>query len=361
MRQPGGFGIALAALTGAGSLTGVLMAGHGAVPAVTPLSPAVAAVGRAIDASASSQVIGTGSPASCTSAAVVRAVAEGGIITFNCGPKPVTIVMTATAKVANTESGVALDGGGKVTLSGGGKREILYMNTCAGTRSAHDCVNQPYPKLTVQNITFEDGYSGAHQVTGTGPLGWYGGVDGGGAIYAEGGQFKAVNSQFIDNRCYGAGPDLGGGAIRVLAQYDNRPVYIIDDTFKGGSCSNGGALSSIDVQWDILNSVFIDNRAIGNGGNPARPGTLGGGSGGAIYSDGSDCNVLLDGTVMINNVANEGGGVIFNVVDSGWGKLALVGSHLYHNLSLGFGNYPGIFNHIDGKNEPPVMIASTDK
>ena len=54
-----------------------------------PVPPA----GRAVDTTHPSHVIGSGRPASCTSAAVVRAVAAGGIITFNCGPKPVTIVM----------------------------------------------------------------------------------------------------------------------------------------------------------------------------------------------------------------------------------------------------------------------------
>ena len=71
-------------------------------------------------------MIGDGTPASCTSAAVVAAVAAGGIITFSCGPDPVTIVMQATAKVENTSAEVVLDGGGKVTLSGGGTRRILY-------------------------------------------------------------------------------------------------------------------------------------------------------------------------------------------------------------------------------------------
>src|SRR3984957_2779501 len=86
--------------------------------------------GRAVSTSHPNHVIGHGTPASCTSAAVVRAVALGGIITFNCGPKPVTIVMTHTAKVVNTRHRIVLDGGGKVTLSGGGKIEILYMDTC---------------------------------------------------------------------------------------------------------------------------------------------------------------------------------------------------------------------------------------
>jgi hypothetical protein len=37
------------------------------------------------DVSNPDQVIGTGTPESCTSAAFVQAVAQGGVITFNCG------------------------------------------------------------------------------------------------------------------------------------------------------------------------------------------------------------------------------------------------------------------------------------
>lgn len=74
--------------------------------------------------------MGDGTAASCTSAAVVAAVAKGGVITFSCGAAPVVIAMPATAKVVNISARVVLDGGGKVTLSGGGQRRILYMNTC---------------------------------------------------------------------------------------------------------------------------------------------------------------------------------------------------------------------------------------
>jgi hypothetical protein len=60
-------------------------------------------------------VIGDGTPASCTSDASVAAVAAGGVITFSCGPAPVTITMTATAKVVNARPKIVLDGGGRVT------------------------------------------------------------------------------------------------------------------------------------------------------------------------------------------------------------------------------------------------------
>lgn len=322
----------------------------------------VPSAGRAVDTSHPDHVIGHGSPAGCTSAAVVRDVAAGGIITFDCGPKPVTIVMRATASVVKTRHQVVLDGGGLVTLSGGGKRRILYSDTCAGHWSTDDCVNQPYPRIVVQNITFENGYSRAHQATCTNniPRCWYGGVDGGGAIYTEGGQFKAVDSRFINNRCYAGGPDLGGGAIRALAQYRNRPIYITSDTFTGGRCSNGGALSSISVQWDVLNSRFIDNRAIGWGANPASPGSPGGGSGGAIYLDGIDDNALIAGSTMDDNSAREGGGAVFDVVDRGWGKLTFNRSHLHHNVGGQFETFPGVYYDIDGHDRAPTMINSTD-
>lgn len=322
-----------------------------------PVPPA----GRPVDTRHPDHVIGDGTPASCSSAAVVRAVAAGGVITFDCGPGPVTILMQSTARVVKTRHRVVLDGGGLVTLSGGGKRRILYSDTCAGTWSTDDCVDQPYPQVVVQNITFEDGYDGTPQATCTAnaPRCWYGGVDGGGAIYVEGGQFKAVDSRFLDNRCSASGPDLGGAAIRALAQYRNRPVYIVHDTFQGGRCSNGGALSSISVQWDILDSEFVGNRAIGWGANPAASGTRGGGSGGAIYLDGTDDDVLIAGTVLSGNRAREGGGAVFDVVDSGWGALKFDESQLHHNVSGRFQTFPGVYYDLDGHDRAPTMIAST--
>ena len=183
---------------------------------------------------------------------------------------------------------------------------------------------------------------------------------GGGAIYVEGGQFKAVNSRFVDNRCYGYGPDLGGGAIRALAQYQHRPVYITSDTFTGGRCSNGGALSSINTQWEVLNSVFTDNAAIGWGANPAAKGTLGGGSGGAIYNDGTDYSTFIAGTVMSDNTAREGGGAIFYVVDPGWGKVTLNESQLAPQSQRPGRNLPRFLWQDRPHHYVPVMINSTD-
>jgi hypothetical protein len=272
--------------------------------------------------------------------------------------------MSATADVTKTDHLVVLDGGGLVTLSGAGERQILFSDTCQGTWSTNNCVSQPYPQVVVQNITFEDGDSDAQQdasCTQNTPTCWYGGVDGGGAIYAEGGQFTAVDSTFVDNRCYADGPDLGGGAIRALAQFDNQPVYITNDTFTGNSCSNGGALSSISTGWDITGSEFSDNSAVGWGGNPAAAGTPGGGSGGAIYLDGENDNVQISGTTMTGNTAREGAGAVFDVVDSGYGALGFDDSQLEDNISGVFQTAPGVYYLVDGQHTTPVFVGSTDQ
>jgi hypothetical protein len=312
--------------------------------------------GAAVNTSNPDQVIGTGTPAGCTSAAVVAAVASGGVITFNCGPHPVTITMTATAKVVNTSKSVVLDGGGLVTLSGGGKRQILYMNTCDPKQHiiASDCYDQRWPRLVVQNMTFEDGNSTVRQSKKA----QFGG-GGGGAIFDLGGQFAVINSKFADNRCYQYGPDLGGAAIRALAQWNNLPVYIIGDTFQGGQCSNGGALSSIGTSWVILNSVITDNAAIGYGQNPPLPGTPGGGSGGAVYADGNDYSVFIDDTLIQGNSAREGGGGIFFVSNNKTGTLTVKNSRLLDNPSAVFWTraYPGIY--FNGLRRDLIVTDST--
>lgn len=317
---------------------------------------AVPAEARAVKISKPTRVIGNGTPASCTSKAVVAAVAAGGLITFDCGPDPLTITMLATAKVRNANGPrIVLDGGGKITLSGGGKRRILYMNTCdekQGWTTSH-CQDQDHPQLTVQNLTFADGNSTGETVEG----------GGGGAIFVRGGRLKVVNSRFIRNRCDPTGPDLGGAAIRVLSQSKGLPVYVVNSTFGGGSglggrCSNGGALSSIGVSWVVLNSVFTHNSAIGRGANPARSGQPGGGSGGAIYLDGNLFTVRLAGTIIQDNHAEEGGGAVFFVSNDRTGTMTIEGSTLRRNPSDGFETrgFPGIF-FLGARN--PTVVNST--
>jgi len=304
----------------------------------------VPAEAREEDASSPDTVIGNGSAESCTPDAFVGAVARGGVITFDCGPDPVIITLDRTAKVFNDQNpDIVIDGGGKVTLSGGGRVRILYQNTCDPDQvwTTSHCNDQDHPRLTVQNLTFIDGNAKSEE-------------EGGGAVFVRGGRFKIVNSRFFNNVCDDVGPDVGGGAIRVFDQYQGRPVYVVNSTFGGEGlgnvCSNGGALSSIGVSYTVINSALTYNEAIGNGANPQRPGTPGGGSGGAIYNDGNTFTLSVCGTHIANNTANEGGGAIFFVSNDRTGSLVIEDSVLENNPSDGFETqgYPGIFVLADG-------------
>ncbi len=316
----------------------------------TGIAP-VPSAGQPVSTAHPDHVIGNGTPSSCTSQAVVAAVAAGGVITFSCGSKPVTIDMQATAAVRNTSTEVVLDGRGKVTLSGGGARRILYQDTCdpAQAWATSHCQDQATPHLIVQNLTFADGNSTGQTYDG----------GGGGAIFDRGGQLTVINSRFTGNRCDSSGPDLGGAAIRALSQYQNQPVYVVGSTFTGGVCSNGGALSSIGVSWTVLNDIMTGNQAIGDGANPAKAGTPGGGSGGAIYNDGDTYTTTIDGSVISGNSAREGGGAVFYVSNDRTGTLRIEHSRLTSNPNAGFqtSGFPGIFFLGRGQ---PELTSTTD-
>jgi predicted outer membrane repeat protein len=328
---------------------GVTTDGSAPPPVVTPpaagnLPPAgnptgqcaLPADGMLEDVSKPTTVVGSGTPASCTSAAFVDAVAKGGVITFDCGPDPVTITLDRTAKIFNdTGPKIVIDGGNKVTLSGGGKVRILYMNTCdqAQVWTTNHCDNQDHPQLTVQNLTFVDASSKGAKLPG------------GGAIYAVGGRTKIVSSRFFRNSCDETGPITGGGALHVWAQFDKLPVIIAQSTFGGApglgnSCSNGGAINGLAVSMSIYNSLFTHNRATGKGLRTSP----GGGSGGAFYDDASGTlGLTICGSSFSNNTANENGGALY--FDSGAGSLSIVDSTFSANAAKGLETkgLPGLF------------------
>lgn len=298
-------------------------------------------------------VIGDGTPESCTCDAVVNAVAKGGSITFDCGTDPITITMERPARVVNNANEeVIIDGGGLVTLSGGGNTRILYMNTCDQDQvwTTDHCQNQDHPRLTVQNITFADGDSTQETE-----------YDGGGAIWVRGGRFKIVNSRFFNNICASNGPDVGGGAVRVFSQFDNLPVYVVNSTFGGehgyGNIgANGGALSSIGVSWTIINSLFSYNRAIGNGGNPALSGTPGGGSGGAIYNDGNTMTLTINGSYITQNEVNDFGSSIFFVSNDHSGNISIDNSSISNNIG---GSWYPVYPSISMHGDTPIEVTNS--
>ncbi len=297
-------------------------------------------------------VVGNGTPESCTADAFVEAVSFGGVILFDCGSEHHTIELTEPAKVVNDASPeVVIDGGGLITLSGSGSSRILYMNTCDPDQvwtTAH-CQNQDHPRLTVQNLTFINGNARNENK-----------YDGGGAIWVRGGRFKVVNSQFYNNTAQLLGPDVGGGAIRVFSQFENKPVYVVNSLFGGADslanyASNGGALSSIGVSWTIINSFFSHNYVTGNGGNPSKEGTPGGGSGGAIYNDGQTMTLTLCGSEITDNTVIAFGSGIFFVSNDHSGNIVLENSHIHNNTGGSWYTHPGISMHGD----TPVAIKNS--
>lgn len=300
-----------------------------------------------VDMSVPDQIIGDGTPGSCTAEAFITAVARGGKITFNCGSEPVTIRLNEPARVYNDAADeVVIDGKGLVTLSGSGRTRILYMNTCDQNLhwTTSHCQNQEFPKLTVQNITFADGNSTAEAE-----------YDGGGAVWVRGGRFRAVNCRFFNNVCAAKGPDVGGAALRVFSQYENLPVYLVNCTFGGAegygnTGANGGGISSIGVSWTLINCLFSFNTATGNGGNPAQSGTPGGGSGGAIYNDGNYMQLKVLGTRIENNKVNAYGAAIFFVSNDHSGNIRIDSSVIRNNTGGSwYPAYTGISMHSDTK------------
>ena len=103
---------------------------------------------------------------------------------------------------------------------------------------------------------------------------------------------------------------------------------------------------------------MTNNDAIGYGANPAAPRTPGWGSGGAIYCDGDTYSLEIEGTVISDNHAREGGGAIFFVSDDNTGTLTIESSKLDNNPSAGFWTrrYPGVFFQSSGH---PKVVDST--
>ena len=305
------------------------------------------------DVSAPTTIIGDGTPQSCTSSAVVQAIAGGGVITFACGAEALTIELEETARIFNdTGPDIVIDGAGLITLSGGGQRRILYMNTCDPELvwTTDHCDDQNHPRLTLQNLTFLGGDSSAETEN-----------DGGGAVWARGGRLKLVNTRFFSGRCADTGPDQGGAAVRAFDQAGGQPLYVVNTTFGGadgygGACSNGGGISSIGVSWTIINSLFSFNRAVGNGGNPAEAGTPGGGSGGAIYNDGNTMTLDLCGTRIEHNQVVQHGSAIFFVSNDHSGSIRIDRSHIASNEG---GSWYPTYDQISNHDDTPITVTDS--
>ena len=251
-------------------------------PPSTTCTPAASPVAT----SSPTTTVGTGTPSSCTEAALDAAVAAGGIVTFDCGAAPTTITVTHEVPITTNTT---LDGAHLVTLSGGKSTRILHIKSAW---------NVATPLLTVQNLTFTDGYT--TDVPNTSST-----SQGGAAIFEDGGSLTVIGCTFTDNHCASSGQDVSGGAINGQGI---GTLTVESSVFTGNSGSNGGAIGTQDENVTVSNSTLVGNSATGTGGNPGN-----GGDGGAMSYDGAHVPWTMCGDTFKQNHANAAGGAVFRV------------------------------------------------
>jgi hypothetical protein len=327
-----------------------------------------------VDTSHPTTVVGGGTPSSCTFQALSTAVTGGGIITFNCGPNPVTISVTSTLKPPISTGGTAvhivIDGGNAITLDGGGSTQIISW-VHATWRTSQDT-------LTLQHIQLSNG-----KATGTktipactktpNTMCSTGYTDGqGGAVYIADGSLRVIDSIFTGNQAAMLGPDTGGGAIYLLGS--GTLSYVAHSTFQNNTASNAGAIGMLWVGASIYDSLFEGNRAVGTGansvdstqcscddGNGDQVGS--GGNGGAIYKDGGDgVNLTLCGDLVQNNSANEFGAAAFLTADGSAATLIIDDSVLKDNPNpITYWNWcMGVSTDTTSSSPQPIMSSLCD-
>jgi hypothetical protein len=281
----------------------------------------VPAAGNPVDVSNPTTVVGTGTAASCTFAALDAAISAGGVITFDCGPDPVTIAVTQTMNLPIMKDTV-IDGANKVTLDGGGTVQIVRFDS--------PNFQALETRVTIQHMAFKRGFIAGSEPIPTAPAPCSQGFNEGegGAIYMRDGNLTVIDSLFEDNTAAPLGPDVGGGAIRMLGS--KHGLLVVSSTFRRNKASNGAAIGCLFSELDVYNSLVEDNTATGHDANNDdatkcdvinnNQHEIGsGGNGGALYSDGASTaekpvEVKLCGNKIVNNAAGMnafGGGLFF--------------------------------------------------
>lgn len=229
--------------------------------------------------------VGSGSAASCSEQALHAAVAKvnassaGGTVLFDCGG-PHTITLTKSVFASKK---MTLDGGGTVTLSGGGKVRVIELDH--------------HLDFVIQRIDIVDGFvkAGSENESGAGLLHpWFG-------------TLEAIDVDFRNNHSESKDHDVGGGAI--YAGGLTRAV-LSGCVFEGNSGSTGGGVLSRSTNLEVSSSVFRGNSAT----TYAESGQYG--NGGGLYIDrmwlDAPKNFVMCGSVFEQNHAKVHGSALFS-------------------------------------------------
>ena len=208
--------------------------------------------------------VGTGTPESCTEAALDAALSGGGAVYFDCGTDPVTITITSTKEISiNTQ----IDGGGNVTISGADLYRVFTADSTV--------------QFNISGLTVSHGYVN--------------GGNGGGLLINSGATVDISDSTFDSNNTAGG----YGGAIYV----DAATLTISDTTFNnngadinglGSFALGGGAIQNNDGTVTITGSTFVSNFVNGPSAD-----------GGAIYNGDLDGGSVPDGIPDTLEVTNS--------------------------------------------------------
>lgn len=287
------------------------------------------------------------------------ALSAGGHITFNCGPNPVTIPVSAPLVTSATQD-IVLDGQNKVTLDGQGVTRILVKPFTPNSHIDKSLGND----LTLQNIRLINGRAPAATTTQDSNAR-------GGAVWvtSPGTRLHIINSIFENNRTTSINDeDNQGGAVFAANIYE---TVIVGSEFINNEAGNGGAFGAIASGLQVFNSRFAGNKA-----SDASAGGIVRGHGGALHLDGTfnsfnpttSNKVEVCGCVFENNTAVRGGGAIKVTISDGANTKAIYRRSAFTNNRLvgtppAEGHGGAIYHieddHANGGNEDNLEISES--